>query len=84
MTRMYKSGKLPILVNHPLRAQITVNGETRVWRAGEWLIFDDSFEHAVHIGASPRLVLIVDVFHPHLTATERQLIRTLLPDVGGD
>lgn len=66
------------------RAQLTVNGTTRHWRAGECLVFDDSFEHAVHIGAAPRLVLIVDVFHPHLTRHERQLIRALLPDVGGD
>lgn len=61
-----------------------MNGETRRWQAGQCLVFDDSFEHAVHIGDAPRLVLIVDVFHPHLTRNERQLIRTLLPDVGGD
>ncbi len=38
------------------------------WREGEVLVFDDSFEHEVfHDGIGPRVVLIVDVWHPQLT-----------------
>ena len=41
------------------------------------IIFDDSFEHEVwHDGNQTRLVLIVDFWHPELTA---DLKRTLAP-----
>ena len=43
-------------------------GETRRWRAGRAIAFDDSFVHRVwHNGTTPRLVLIVDIWHPDLT-----------------
>lgn len=42
------------------------------WSAGRCLIFDDSFEHEVsHEGDTPRAVLIVDFWHPDLTAAEQ-------------
>lgn len=42
------------------------------------MVFDDSFEHEVwHNGTSPRLVLIVDVWHPELTATERATLNAI-------
>jgi hypothetical protein len=38
------------------------------WAEGRAFAFDDSFEHdLVHHGTTPRLVLIVDVWHPDLT-----------------
>ncbi len=47
------------------------------WKEGELFIFDDSFEHEVwHEGAKPRLVLIVDLWHPDLSEERR---RTLSP-----
>jgi aspartate beta-hydroxylase len=47
----------------------------RTWKEGEWLIFDDSFEHEVHHnGTSTRLVLIVDVWHPELTLQEQNTL----------
>lgn len=56
---------------------IRVDQETRQWEVGKTLLFDDSFEHEVwHNGTGTRLVLIVDVWHPALTAAER---RTLPP-----
>ncbi|GFR68195.1 aspartate beta-hydroxylase [Elysia marginata] len=56
---------------------IRVMNETRKWKEGEVLIFDDSFEHEVwHEGSELRLVLIVDVWHPELTQQQR---RTLSP-----
>eukprot|EP00931_Biecheleriopsis_adriatica_P122464 TRINITY_DN97452_c0_g1_i1.p1 TRINITY_DN97452_c0_g1~~TRINITY_DN97452_c0_g1_i1.p1 ORF type:complete len:391 (+),score=75.21 TRINITY_DN97452_c0_g1_i1:37-1209(+) len=40
---------------------------TRQWREGKCLCFDDSFRHEVwHDGAEPRIVLIVDVWHPDM------------------
>ena len=44
----------------------------RSWTEGKFIVFDDSFEHEVwHEGESFRLVLIVDIWHPELTARER-------------
>jgi aspartate beta-hydroxylase len=43
----------------PEKTFIRVGDETRSWKEGDWLIFDDSFEHEVwHNGTSLRLVLI--------------------------
>lgn len=51
---------------------ITVAGIERTWRAGEFLVFDDSFEHsAQNLSEEPRTVLIFDVWHPGLVAEER-------------
>lgn len=48
-------------------ASIRVGSESRVWRDGECLVFDDSYEHEVHNRSSrPRTVLIVDTWHPHI------------------
>ncbi len=42
------------------------------------LVFDDSFEHeAWNMCPQPRLVLIVDVWHPDLTAAERKFLQFL-------
>ncbi|XP_046965875.1 aspartyl/asparaginyl beta-hydroxylase isoform X4 [Vanessa cardui] len=52
---------------------IRVHNETRQWRVGKTFIFDDSFEHEVwHNGTGTRIVLIVDLWHPDLTAAERR------------
>lgn len=57
----------------PEGPSIRVVNETRKWQAGEWLIFDDSFEHEVwHNGTELRIVLIIDVWHPELTADEKR------------
>lgn len=49
----------------------------RTWTEGNILILDDSFEHEVwHNGTTYRLILIVDVWHPDLTADEK---KTLVP-----
>ena len=54
--------------------RIICGGEERRWAEGEVLIFDDSFEHAVWNDTSkPRLVLIVDLWHPDLDTDEKRL-----------
>uniref|UniRef100_H0ZLV4 Aspartate beta-hydroxylase n=1 Tax=Taeniopygia guttata TaxID=59729 RepID=H0ZLV4_TAEGU len=49
--------------------------ENREWEEGRVLIFDDSFEHEVWQDAeSYRLIFIVDVWHPELTAQQRRTL----------
>lgn len=50
---------------------LKVGGETRRWQEGKCLVFDDSLEHeAWNHTAEPRVVLIVDLWHPDLTPAE--------------
>lgn len=53
-------------------AWIRVGRQNKTWEEGGVLIFDDSFEHEVqHTGKSPRVVLIVDFWHPQLPQNKR-------------
>ena len=62
----------------PSNTFLRVANETRSWKEGEWLIFDDSFEHEVwHNGTSTRLVLIVDVWHPDITEEEKKTMSAI-------
>jgi len=46
---------------------ISVGGKARGWREGEWICFEDSFEHYVWNNAqTPRAVLLVNLKHPYL------------------
>ncbi|KAM8731898.1 aspartyl/asparaginyl beta-hydroxylase-like isoform 3-T3 [Acanthopagrus schlegelii] len=55
--------------------RIRCTDQTREWEEGKVLIFDDSFEHEVWQEAdSYRLIFIVDVWHPELTAYQRQTL----------
>lgn len=55
----------------PAGAGMRVGGETRQWQEGRCLLFEDSFEHEVwNPSDQRRLVLIVDLWHPGLTALE--------------
>lgn len=48
-----------------------MGGETQRWLEGKCLVFDDSLEHeAWNRTAKPRIVLIVDFWHPELTPAE--------------
>lgn len=61
---------LPLIV--PADCALRVGAETREWRAGETLIFDDSFEHeAWNRGPETRVVLLFEIWRPELTADER-------------
>jgi len=49
------------------RPRMRVGGEWVEWQAGKVLCFDDSFEHEVeHLGSKPRVILLVDLWHPDL------------------
>jgi len=67
----------------PKRAWLRVGQKRRSWRAGKCLVFDDSFEHeSKNSSGEPRIVLIVDVWHPSLSRAEQaklyRLFRTQL------
>jgi hypothetical protein len=63
-------------------AALVVAGEMRRWVQGEVLVFDDSFEHEVwnknRFGRS-RTVLILDMWHPEVSARQRAEARAKIP-----
>lgn len=69
---------LPLIV--PSGCGYRVGNVTRQWRVGEAFVFDDTIEHeAWNDSDQTRVVLIADIWHPHLSATERELIaRTMI------
>jgi aspartate beta-hydroxylase len=67
---------LPLVV--PDDCRFRVGGETREWRVGEALAFDDTIEHeAWNDSDALRIVLILDVWNPYLTELEQQLLTNL-------
>ncbi len=66
---------LPLIV--PDGCGFRVGGETRQWRVGEAFAFDDTIKHeAWNDSDHPRVVLIIDVWNPHLTIAEQRLVQT--------
>ena len=64
---------LPLVL--PPDCHFRVGNETRQWRIGETLIFDDTIEHeAWNNSGHIRTVLIFDVWHPDLEADERDFV----------
>jgi aspartyl/asparaginyl beta-hydroxylase (cupin superfamily) len=64
---------LPIQV--PDGCGLMVDGEVREPREGQVLAFDDTWEHAAwNDSDAPRVVLIFELWHPALTALEREAI----------
>lgn len=75
VTNVRTTVHLPLIV--PPGCGFRVGGETREWKVGEAFAFDDTIEHeAWNNSAELRAVLIIDVWNPHLTEAERQLLRT--------
>lgn len=66
---------LPLIV--PNGCGLRVGAETRAWREGELMIFDDSFEHeAWNRGTSDRTVMLFEIWRPDIDTDERaQLTR---------
>jgi aspartyl/asparaginyl beta-hydroxylase (cupin superfamily) len=68
---------VPLVV--PEGCWFRVGNETREWRHGEALIFDDTIEHEAWNGSDElRAILIFDVWNPHLSEAERTLVCELL------
>ena len=61
---------LPLVV--PKGCWFRVGGETREWVEGKAFAFDDTIEHEAHNPSDQRrIVLIFDVWNPHLTPQEQ-------------
>ncbi|NWK95224.1 hydroxylase [Sphingobium lactosutens] len=67
---------LPLLA--PGDCALRVGAETRAWRKGEMLIFDDSIEHeAWNRSQETRVVLLFEVWRPEIGAEEREALTRL-------
>lgn len=65
---------LPLII--PPGCEFRVGAEVREWKLGELFLFDDTIEHeAINRGEQLRVVLIFDVWHPHLTQLEREIVQ---------
>jgi aspartate beta-hydroxylase len=72
---------LPLIV--PPGCGFRVGAERREWHPGKAFIFDDTFEHeAWNDSDELRAVLILDIWNPHITEVEREMVRTVTADVG--
>jgi aspartyl/asparaginyl beta-hydroxylase (cupin superfamily) len=67
---------LPLIA--PPGCTFRVGNETREWRQGKTIIFDDSIEHeAWNDAATIRIVLLFEIWRPELAAEERQALTVL-------
>ena len=68
---------LPLIV--PEGCGFRVGAETRAWRVGEAWVFDDTIEHEAWNGSDEqRIILICDLWNPHLSEEERELIASTM------
>jgi len=72
---------LPLIV--PRDCALNVGGEIHLWKEGQILVFDDTFEHeAWNRGDRDRVVLIFDVWNPHLTEVECAALADVITAIG--
>ncbi len=65
-------------IDVPEDCGLRVDGISRTWEEGRCLVFDDRFTHeAWNDSARPRVVLVVDFWHPDLTDDEVALLNGL-------
>ena len=68
---------LPLILPGP--ARFRVGNVTRDWKMGEAWAFDDTIEHEAWNDAdSLRVILIIDIWNPYLTAAERDLVSAMM------
>ncbi|MGH8290009.1 MAG: aspartyl/asparaginyl beta-hydroxylase domain-containing protein [Steroidobacteraceae bacterium] len=71
---------LPLVV--PAGCALRVGNETRPWREGELVIFDDTLEHeAWNKSSELRVVLLFDIWRPELSEAERDLVARMLESI---
>jgi aspartate beta-hydroxylase len=69
---------LPLVVPPDCALNLIGVGE-HVWREGELMLFDDTFEHeAWNRSDQVRIVLLMDCWHPGLTAVERDAVGRMI------
>ena len=75
----YGSCNIKVRLHFPLfipkcgNSYLRVGHETRNWKEGEMLIFDDTYEHeAGNLSKDEkRVILLIDIWHPDLKQEER-------------
>jgi aspartate beta-hydroxylase len=74
-------GHLPLII--PEDCALRVGGEVHEWREGRVVVFDDTYEHeAWNHSQSTRVVLIFDVWNPHLSEAERAAVDDVVRAIG--
>lgn len=72
---------LPLIV--PEHCGFRAGNEQRGWVPGQAFVFDDTIEHeAWNDSDQLRVVLIFDIWHPHLSPPERAMITALAEGIG--
>jgi aspartate beta-hydroxylase len=67
----------------PEDCALSVGGEIHVWRPGEVVVFDDTYEHeAWNRSPRTRVVMIFDTWNPYLTEAERAAVTDLVTAIG--
>lgn len=68
---------LPLIL--PGNCRFRVGNHTRDWKMGEAWVFDDSIDHEAWNGSDQlRVILIFDVWNPHLSDAERKLVTAMM------
>lgn len=71
---------LPLIV--PTDCALRVGGQEHAWQEGRCITFDDTMEHeAWNRSDQTRVVLIIDVWNPHLTPIEREALPLLIDTI---
>jgi aspartate beta-hydroxylase len=74
-------GHLPLIV--PRDCALKVGGEVHEWHEGRVVVFDDTYEHeAWNRSDTTRVVMIFDLWNPHLTEAERAAITDVVVNIG--
>jgi tetratricopeptide (TPR) repeat protein len=72
---------VPLII--PEGCGFRVGNEARQWVPGKAWVFDDTIEHeAWNDSDKLRVILLFDVWHPHLTPPERAMISALMAGIG--
>lgn len=67
---------IPLIL--PADCALRVGSETRPWKNGEALIFDDSFEHeAWNRSNERRVILLFEIWRPEISETERSALTAI-------
>lgn len=71
---------IPLIV--PNDCALRVGNETRPWRHGEAMIFDDSFEHeAWNRSRDARVILLFEIWRPEISLEERHALTTIFETI---
>jgi len=72
---------LPLIV--PPDCALNVGGEVHAWQEGRVVVFDDTYEHeAWNRSDRVRVVMLMDIWNPHLAEVERAAVADLVAAIG--